>query len=96
MRGAFCIPESISMKSPILFALYPVALALTLPAHAAGTPQTESTEQAVPPEAKEEKKICKRDEGRTGSRLGGKKICKTKAEWEQSAREARDSDRFAS
>jgi len=85
------------MKSPVLLAaLCPVAFALALPAHAAGTPETETAEQSASPQAKEEKKICKREEGRTGSRLGSKKICKTKAEWEQSAREARDSDRFAS
>ncbi|HSM54450.1 MAG TPA: hypothetical protein VK839_09760 [Erythrobacter sp.] len=85
------------MKSPVLLAaLCPVAFALALPVHAAGTPETETAEQAATPQAKEEKKICKRDESRTGSRLAGKKICKTKAEWEQNAREARDSDRVPS
>jgi hypothetical protein len=35
-----------------------------------------------------QKKICKL-EGRAGSRLGGKKACKTQAEWDQLARESR-------
>jgi hypothetical protein len=35
-----------------------------------------------------EKKICK-VEGRQGSRLGGKRSCKTQAEWDQIARESR-------
>jgi hypothetical protein len=34
------------------------------------------------------KKICKL-EGRAGSRLGGKRTCRTQAEWDQQARESR-------
>ena len=34
------------------------------------------------------KKICKVQD-RNGSRLGGKRICKSQAEWDQEAREAR-------
>jgi hypothetical protein len=34
------------------------------------------------------KKICK-VEGQVGSRLGGKRSCKTRAEWDQIARESR-------
>jgi phage tail sheath protein FI len=34
------------------------------------------------------KKICKL-EGRNGSRLGGKRTCKSQAEWDQIARESR-------
>ena len=46
--------------------------------------QTEPT----PPPAKE-KKICRVQET-TGSRLGGKRICKTQAEWDEMAANARN------
>jgi hypothetical protein len=41
------------------------------------------------------RRVCKLEE-RTASRLPGKKICKTKAEWEQQAQDAVDAARLRS
>ncbi len=43
--------------------------------------------EPTPPPAKE-KKVC-RTEQATGSRLGAKRICKTRAEWDEIAADAR-------
>ncbi|WP_294269529.1 hypothetical protein [Sphingomonas yabuuchiae] len=47
-------------------------------------------QQAEPaPAPAKEKKICRVQET-TGSRLGGKRICKTQAEWDEMAANARN------
>jgi hypothetical protein len=48
-----------------------------------------SGQQAEPPHAGEGKKICRAQET-TGSRLASKRICKTQAEWDEIAANARN------
>ena len=43
---------------------------------------------AAPPPA-DERKICRKEQS-TGSRLGGKRICHTKAEWDEIAANSRN------
>jgi hypothetical protein len=66
--------------------------------------QTAPTDPAAPPTANQKLKdpnriICEREE-EIGSRLGGKKICKTAQQWEQSRQQSRsdvdDMQRFTS
>ena len=66
----------------LLFALTAVAAAAGQ-APAAAPPQ---------PKAAAEKKICKREET-TGSRVNGKRVCKTRAQWDAIQREAQEAMR---
>ena len=66
--------------------MYKLLAAAALVASIAAAPVALSAEQPAPTEIKtaaaEEKKICRKTEV-TGSRLGSKKVCKTKAEWQR-------------
>jgi invasion protein IalB len=66
------------------------AFAVAAPAAA----QTGPADPAAPPAATQKMKdpnriVCEREE-EIGSRLGGKKICKTAQEWEQSRQQSRN------
>ena len=67
-----------------------IGKALTLAAFLTASLAVPATAQQSRSKARDysEKKICKL-EGRHGSRLGGKRSCKTQAEWDQIARESR-------
>jgi hypothetical protein len=77
------------MKFKILLAAT-LAIALSTPAMAGD--KDESSEQQAP----KEKKIC-RTETVTGSLVSKRRVCLTKAEWDQLSQQARDSvNRFTS
>lgn len=60
------------------------------------TTGTQAADATKPSEQKPEDKkpgdevICKRIEATTGSRMGAKKVCRTKAEWDAQARGAKE------
>lgn len=63
---------------------------------AAVAPESSETTQTVVGESRldPDKMICKRQKV-TGSRLGGREVCKTRREWDQQSAEARrGADRF--
>jgi hypothetical protein len=64
----------------------PVAASPVLPATAKAQPAAQPVKVAA---AKPEKKIC-RMEAKLNSRLGGRKICNTKAEWKEIEENSRD------
>ena len=61
-------------------------LAFVAAATVAGNP---SSQAAAEKPAAEEKKICKRVE-MTGTRVGGKRVCATQAQWDAMQREAQE------
>ena len=70
------------------------AAAQQAPATQAQTPASQATPAASgqPPKSKNDpdRVICREEEAPTGSRLGGHKVCRTKREWDQAARDAQD------
>lgn len=66
----------------IALVVLPSAAALADPDNAPGSPAPEPL--TIEPEPKADKKVCK-TVTITGSRLPGKKVCKTKEEWDAEA-----------
>ncbi|HWI89256.1 MAG TPA: hypothetical protein VNS11_08470 [Sphingomicrobium sp.] len=70
------------------------ALAVAAPAASQTTPQVQSPPPATPvpaatPKGDPNRIICEREQ-EIGSRLGGAKVCKTAAQWEEERRANRD------
>ena len=76
---------------PILLALPLLALPL-LAMSAPGLAKAPETIEATTPDGKTEKLVCKRIVT-TGSRLGGPRVCRTRAEWDADEIQARETTR---
>lgn len=74
---------------PVAIALYAMTLAAPA-AFAQQSPTQDGQPQATAPvvASETEKQICKKEK-ELGSRLGGKKTCKTKTEWDEFHRQQR-------
>lgn len=76
-----------------LFALSSPAFAQDGPRTAAGrgTDETPVTsDQSGDSEAQGERRICRRTEADSGSRMGTRRVCRTASEWRDAARRAGD------
>lgn len=65
------------------------ALAQTQPAKTSDAQQTQAKTQPTKPAHNPDEVICRRQD-EPGSRLGGTKVCHTRAEWDEMSRIARD------
>lgn len=65
------------------------AFAQTPPAQTSQTQATQQKTQPAKPAHDPDEVICRRQDD-TGSRLGGTKICHTRAEWDEISRVSRD------
>jgi hypothetical protein len=76
-----------------LFALSSPALAQDGPRAAAGRGSDEApgtSGQSGDNEAQAERRICRRTEAESGSRMGTRRVCRTASEWRDAARRAAD------
>ena len=84
-----------------LFAAAGVAMAEDTPA-TQPAPEQGATAPAQPvvrtgqePADAQDEVVCKKEEATTGTRLGAKKICKTRREWDQLARDSQEALRHS-
>ena len=72
-----------------IFAAATAALVLAAPAVAQTPPAAQSAAPATAKDKDPNRIICERQE-EIGTRLGGKKVCKTAAEWQQERQQQRE------
>jgi hypothetical protein len=83
-RKAFALPAIL-----VLTFAAPMAIAQTASAPTAVPVQSKADKKAADPRLDDQAIICKREET-TGSRLGGSKVCHTRAQWSAQAADARE------
>jgi hypothetical protein len=83
-RKAFALPAIL-----VLTFAAPMAIAQTDSAPTAVATRVKAEKKAVDPRVDPQAIVCKRED-ETGSRLGGAKVCHTRAEWAAQAAEAHE------